>query len=107
MLNYRLVDAGPWPTRRGEAPTRALPLAPPEDIVESFRATWDRLVAELDLALGSDAALEAFRDLVVYDIPDGTRSTLTVPPTMDVDLDAGMYGLALVPTPTSPGAATP
>src|SRR3989337_2011402 len=65
-----------------EGSAKDFTLAPPEDIVESFRATWDRLVAELDLALGSDAALEAFRDLVVYDIPDGTRSTLTVPPTM-------------------------
>jgi len=89
-----------------EGSAKDFTLAPPEDIVESFRATWDRLVAELDLALGSDAALEAFRDLVVYDIPDGTRSTLTVPPTMDVDLDAGMYGLALVHTLKSLGART-
>lgn len=81
-------------------------LAPPGEIVESFRATWDRLAAELDLGLGSDAALAAFRDLVVYDIPDGTRSTLTVPPMMDVDLDAGMYGLALVHTLKSLGART-
>src|SRR5439155_7100465 len=46
------------------------------------------------------------RDLVMYDIPDGTRSTLSVPVTGDVDADAALYCLALVHTLASLGART-
>jgi len=79
-------------------------LAPPDDVRETFRSIWERLAAEIELDLSADDALAAIPDLVLYDIPDGTRSTLTVPPMMDVDLDAGMYCLALVHTLKSLGA---
>src|SRR5213594_3823779 len=42
----------------------------------------------------------------MYDIPDGTRSTLSVPVTGDVDADAALYCLALVHTLASLGART-
>ena len=108
LLNA-LIESADYGKRAPEAregSAKDFTLAPPEDIVESFRATWDRLAKALELDMTSDRALEELRDLVVYDIPDGTRSTLTVPPTMDVDLDAGMYGLALVHTLKSLGART-
>src|SRR5438128_9695489 len=54
----------------------------------------------------SDKAFQGVRDLVMYDIPDGTRSTLSVPVTGDVDADAGLYCLALVHTLASLGART-
>jgi len=79
-------------------------LAPPDDVRDTFRSIWERLAAEIELDLSADDALAAIPDLVLYDIPDGTRSTLTVPPMMDVDLDAGMYCLALVHTLKSLGA---
>ena len=79
-------------------------LSPPEDVRDTFRSIWERLATELELDVLADDALASLADLVVYDIPDGTRSTLTVPPMMDVDLDAGMFCLALIHTLKSLGA---
>ncbi|HTD81838.1 MAG TPA: hypothetical protein VK723_06780 [Thermoplasmata archaeon] len=79
-------------------------LSPPEDVRDTFKSVWERLAAELDIDLSPEDALAALAELVLYDIPDGTRSTLTVPPMMDVDLDAGMFCLALVHTLRSLGA---
>ena len=79
-------------------------LATPEDVRDTFMSIWERLATEIDLDLPAAEALAAVQDLVVYDIPDGTRSTLTVPPMMDVDLDAGMFCLALVHTLKALGA---
>ncbi|OGS50154.1 MAG: hypothetical protein A3K65_01600 [Euryarchaeota archaeon RBG_16_68_12] len=98
------ADYGGKPRRSPEDPARGLALAPPEEIVDAFRSVWDALDSELGLGVPAEDALEEVRDLVVYDIPDGTRSTLTVPPMMDVDLDAGMYCLALIHTLKSLGA---
>ncbi len=79
-------------------------LSPPEDVRDTFKSIWERLAAELELDIPPEDALASLADLVVYDIPDGTRTTLTVPPMMDVDLDAGMFCLALVHTLRSLGA---
>jgi len=79
-------------------------LSPPDDVRDTFRSIWERLATELELDVPADDALASLADLVVYDIPDGTRSTLTVPPMMDVDLDAGMFCLALIHTLKSLGA---
>ncbi len=98
LLNALLesADYGKRPHRGPEDLSRGLSLAPPEALADAFRTIWDSLDAQLGLGIGGEDALECVADLVVYDIPDGTRSTLTVPPMMDVDLDAGMYCLALV-----------
>jgi len=98
------VDYGRKPHREAEGPGADFTLAPPEDIRESFCSIWEQLARDLDLEIHGEDALAAVQDLVLYDIPDGTRSTLTVPPMMDVDLDAGMYCLALVHTMKSLGA---
>jgi len=98
------VDYRRRPRREAEGPAAEFTLAPPEDVRDSFRSIWERLVAELEIEFPADEALAALQDLVVYDIPDGTRSTLTVPPMMDVYLDAGMYCLAFVHTLKSLGA---
>jgi len=98
------VDYRRKPRREAESPGADFTLATPEDIRDTFRSVWDHLVTELGLDCTIDEALESMADLVVYDIPDGTRSTLTVPPMMDVDLDAGMYCLALVHTLKALGA---
>ncbi len=106
LLNALLesADYGKPPGRRGDAASRALALAPPEALADAFRATWDALDEALGLGIKGEDALDHVADLVLYDIPDGTRSTLTVPPRMDVDLDAGMYCLALVHALKSLGA---
>ncbi len=80
----------------GAVPLAPFALAPPEDILGDFLWIWTALQKELSLPVGAEEALAAFEDLTVYDIPDGTRTTLTVPAEMDVDLDAGMYCVAFV-----------
>lgn len=90
----------PLPARSGSG----LQLATPEAIRDAFVAAWEGLSHSLHLEVGPSRALEEVRDLVLYDIPDGTRSTLSVPPVMDVETDAGMYCLALVHTLASVGA---
>ncbi len=82
----------------------ALELATPEAIRDAFVAAWEGLSHSLHLGIGPSRALDSMRDLVVYDIPDGTRSTLSVPSAMDVETDAGLYCLALVHTLASLGS---
>jgi len=109
MLLQSLVESVDYGKKQRPVPgevTQEFTLSPPEAIVDAFRSIWDRLAKALELDMTSDRALEELRDLVVYDIPDGTRTTLTVPPMIDVDLDAGMFCLALVHTWKSLGAKT-
>jgi len=95
-------SGSPLPARSGGA----LQLATPEEIREAFVETWESLSHSLGLGIRPEDALASVRDLVLYDIPDGTRSTLTVPPHHDVETDAGMYCLGLVHTLASLGART-
>ncbi len=95
------VDVGKTlPARSGGA----LQLATPEAIQDAFLNAWEGLSHSLHLELGPTAALDALQDLVLYDIPDGTRSTLSVPPALDVETDAGLYCLSVVHTLASLGA---
>jgi hypothetical protein len=96
------VDVGKTlPARSGGE----LQLATPEAIRDAFVTAWEGLSHSLRLGVGPSSALEGLRDLVVYDIPDGTRSTLSVPPTLDVETDAGLFCLSLIHTLSSLGAA--
>ena len=95
------VDVGKTLPARSDG---ALQLATPEAIRDAFVTAWEGLSHSLHLAVGPTRALEDLRDLVLYDIPDGTRSTLSVPDTMDVETDAGMYCLSVVHTLASLGA---
>ena len=95
------VDVGKTlPARSGGA----LQLATPEAIRDAFVTAWEGLSHSLHLGVGPSAALDGIRDLVLYDIPDGTRSTLSVPGALDVEADAGMYCLNVVHTLASLGA---
>ncbi|MFQ5918612.1 MAG: hypothetical protein ACE5I4_01035 [Thermoplasmata archaeon] len=94
--------------RRSFAP--ALPYAPydaydlidtfpaSEELIGRFHEIWGRIEDHLDVSLTSEEALKHFPSLLLYDIPDGTRSTLTVRPDVDVGMDAGLYCLALIHT---------
>lgn len=73
-------------------------IAPREEIVKAFHRTWGALEEEMDLAIDSDEAARRMGDLIVYDIPDGTRSTLTVNEDVEIGQDAGLFCLALVHT---------
>ena len=92
----------PLPARSGGA----LQLATPETIRAAFAESWDALSHSLGLGIDPDQALLGVRDLVMYDIPDGTRSTLSVPLNYEIEADAGLYCLALVHTLASVGART-
>ena len=95
------VDVGKTlPVRSGGA----LQLATPEAIRDAFVTAWEGLSHFLHLGIGPTRALEDLKDLVLYDIPDGTRSTLSVPETLDVETDAGMFCLNVVHTLASLGA---
>src|SRR5207245_10106206 len=100
------ADSPCGPTARPARSGGALQLATPEAIRKAFAEQWNVLSHSLGLGVDSDKAFQGVRDLVMYDIPDGTRSTLSVPVTGDVDADAGLYCLALVHTLASLGART-
>lgn len=69
-----------------------------EEIRNKFHEIWGWLEEHMELGLTSEEALKLFPSLVVYDIPDGTRSTLTVHSQVDVGMDAGLYCVALIHT---------
>ena len=98
------VDLAVRQARRRRSGTPSLALAPPEEHLAAFLEIWSGLKGELGLELEPEDALAAMADLTVYDIPDGTRSTLTVPPEMDVEVDAGMYCVGFVHAMRSLGA---
>lgn len=75
-----------------------------EEIISQFHEVWASIEENVDLSLTSVEALRLFPSLVVYDIPDGTRSTLTVRPDIDVGLDAALFCLSLIHTLNSLGA---
>lgn len=97
------VDVGrTLPARSGGG----LQLATPEAIRDAFVTAWEALSHSLHLEVGASTALEEVRNLVLYDIPDGTRSTLSIPAAMDVEMDAGIFCLTLVHTLASLGATS-
>ncbi len=102
-----LLESADYVDGENTLPARSgggLALATPESIREAFVQAWEGLFHSLNLGIEPQAALAGMKDLVLYDIPDGTRSTLSVPLTMDVETDAGMYCLALVHTLASLGS---
>lgn len=71
---------------------------PEEDLQSTFHEIWGALEEHLDLSLTSVEAAKLFPSLVIYDMPDGTRSTLTVMPDIDVGVDTGLYCIAAIHT---------
>lgn len=87
--------------RAGEPNASAfqLPEFPSQKAIRSsFHSTWAAIEENLDLSLTSEEALRLFADFTLYDIPDGTRTTLTVRPDVDVGMDAALFCLAMVHT---------
>ncbi len=102
-----LVESADYVDASHTLPARsggALQLATPEAIRDAFVTAWEGLSHSLHIEVGPTRALEEIKDLVLYDIPDGTRSTLSVPSTLDIETDAGMYCLNVVHTLASLGA---
>ncbi|MFQ5552520.1 MAG: hypothetical protein ACE5EW_02200, partial [Thermoplasmata archaeon] len=67
-------------------------------LVAKFHEIWGRIEEHLDVNITSEVALKMFPSLLIYDIPDGTRSTLTVRRDVDIGMDASLYLLALIHT---------
>lgn len=106
-LFQSLVESADYVDGRTPLPARsegALELATPEAIRAAFTESWDSLSHSLGLGIEPEKALVGVQSLVMYDIPDGTRSTLSIPVNYDVEADAGLYCLALVHTLASLGA---
>ncbi|HEY7588336.1 MAG TPA: hypothetical protein VIB49_06290 [Thermoplasmata archaeon] len=103
-----LIESADYVDGRMTLPARsggALQLATPEAIRAAFAAAWEDLSHSLGLGIRPEDALAGVKDLVVYDIPDGTRSTLSVRPMQDVETDAGLFCLSLIHTLASLGAS--
>ena len=79
-------------------------LGPPDEIRRNFIELWPHLDRVLERPIGVERALSELRDLVIYEIPDGTRTTLTFNEKMDVEADAGMWCLSFIHTLRSLGA---
>jgi hypothetical protein len=67
-----------------------------EELRSYFHSAWGAIEERMELALTSEEALRLFPSLVIYDMPDGTRSTLTVRPDVEVGVDAALYCAALI-----------
>ncbi len=105
-LLQSLVESADYVDVRKPLPARsggALQLATPEAIRDAFVTAWEGLSHSLHLGIGPSHALDELKDLVLYDIPDGTRTTLSVPTAMDIETDAGLYCISVVHTLASLG----
>ncbi|MCJ2520962.1 MAG: hypothetical protein LN412_08510, partial [Candidatus Thermoplasmatota archaeon] len=94
-------------TLRGSSPFKSevfREFPPEEEILSTFHGVWAGIEENLDLSLTSEEAIRLFPSLTLYDVPDGTRSTLTVRPDIDVGIDAALYCLALIHTLKNLGA---
>ncbi|HKZ47654.1 MAG TPA: hypothetical protein VJ397_02585 [Thermoplasmata archaeon] len=101
-LDEQFLRAALDASERREDPSSQL--ASDDAIRSSFLNAWDVLRAELHLDLTATQALTRVHDLVVYDIPDGTRSTLSVSPEVPIEQDAALYATQLVHTLRALGA---
>ncbi len=102
-----LVESADYVDARGPLPARsdrALQLATPEAIRTAFAEAWEGLSHSLGIPIEPEDALAGIKDLVLYDIPDGTRSTLSIATSTDAAADAGLFCLDLVHTLASLGA---
>lgn len=75
-----------------------------EELEAKFHEIWGWIEEHMELSMTSEEAFRLFPSLVLYDIPDGTRSTLTVHPRVDVGMDAALFCVAFVHTMRSLGA---
>ncbi len=73
-------------------------LPDPTAVRANFRWIWLSLADALDIDCPPADALEVMKGTTIYDILDGTRSTMTADPFIDNKMDGGLFSLGLIRT---------
>lgn len=63
-----------------------------------FYKIWNRIIQKIDLDISADDGFNEIKDLVIYDVLDGTRSTLISKIPIDYRLESGLYALNFIHT---------
>lgn len=69
-----------------------------------FYKIWNEIIRKTDLDIISDKNCKEIKNLVIYDILDGSRSTLNSKSTIDQDAEVALYTLNLIHTLKTLGA---
>lgn len=67
-------------------------------IKNKFYDIWNRIIQKINLDVTADEGFAEIKDLVIYDILDGTRSTLISRYSIDYRLESGLYALNFIHT---------
>ena len=67
-------------------------------IQNNFYKIWNRINQKIDLDISADEGFAEIKDLVIYDILDGTRSTLISKHPISNKLESGLYALNFIHT---------
>jgi len=70
----------------------------PSTIKKNFYKIWNDIIQKIDLNISANESFAEIKDLVIYDILDGTRSTLISKYPIDNRLEAGLYALNFIHT---------
>jgi len=73
-------------------------------IKKDFYRIWKKIVQKIDLDIINDEDCNEVKNLVLYDILDGNRSTLISKPAIDRNLEAPLYTLNFIHTLRALGA---
>jgi len=67
-------------------------------IKNDFYKIWDKIIQKIDLDIISDKNCKEIENLVIYDILDGSRSTLISKSKVDWDVELTLYTLNIIHT---------
>ncbi len=67
-------------------------------IKNDFYKIWKKIIQKIDLDIISDEDCKEIKNLVIYDILDGSRSTLIPKSTIDRNVETALYALNLIHT---------
>jgi hypothetical protein len=73
-------------------------------IKNDFYKIWDKIIQKIDLDINNDKNCKEIKNLVIYDILDGSRSTLISKPKVDWDVELPLYTLNIIHTLRALGA---
>jgi hypothetical protein len=73
-------------------------LASTSAIKNIFYKIWNEIIQEIGLDISADEGFAEIKNLVIYDILDGTRSTLISRYPIDYRLESGLYALNFIHT---------
>jgi hypothetical protein len=73
-------------------------------IKNDFYKIWDKIIQKIDLDIISDKNCKEIENLVIYDILDGSRSTLISKSKVDWDVELPLYTLNIIHTLRALGA---